>query len=204
MIGSRRDRPPIDPAIPPAADCFPVADRWYRPPGIDFQAGTSGTVNQGAGRLWVVPFTNRLPLLVKQIACDLATNAGEDKYVRLLIYEMLATGMPGPVRWQSSDIPQALTGPLSAAFRVYLEPRTWGLALVTDSASGTFTALDKNDLRRLGCESITASTAACHIRYATSFVGLAGTNLSYPSSPAFRVQVPPLVALKAEIVHPGR
>lgn len=202
MIHKPGDRPPVYPEIRQAPDCFAIADQWLRPPGLDFQAGTSGTVDQAAGRLWVIPFTNRLPLRVKALGTYTPTDGALGTFIRCLIYEMTPAGHPGRVRAQTDDIDQGSSvGSKSESLMVELEPRTWGLGVVTSTGNpATITGLDKNDLRRLGTTAINDSAADCHFRYSVTYTG-AGEDLSYPESPALRTQDPPLVAVRAEIIN---
>ena len=182
-----------------------VGDRWFRSPGTDFQATITGTVSQAAGLLWITPFINRMPLVVTTVAARSPVAGGVGKYVRFLIYRILPSGDPASVLWQSADIDQGSGAAThQSACRVFLPAGIWGIGLVTDAASGDFSALDADDLRQLGGDQSTSTDSATHRRYSTSFVGLAGTDLSYPPTPTFRTEAPPLVALRAEMVDPGR
>lgn len=188
----------------PTAGVVIVNERYYRPPGLYSQTGTSSTVSQSAGLLWVVPFRNEVPIVMTAIGTDIPTAGGLGKYCAFVVYRMLKTGEPGPVYFQTADVSQGASASTpEISCRVYLPVCDWGLGIVTDASSGTFTGMDKNGMRRLGFSSITDSPAACHIRYSTSWTGGSGYDLAYPSSPAYRSQDPPLITIKAATVQGG-
>ena len=146
-----------------------------------------------------------MPLLITTMAARSPVAGGAGKYVRFLIYHILANGDPASILWESGDLEQG-TGAVthSHACGLYLPPGIWGVGLVTDVTSGDFSALDADDLRQLGGDESTSTDSATHRRYSTSFVGLASTDLSYPATPTFSTDAPPLVALRAEMVDFGR
>ncbi len=163
-------------------------------PGTDWQAPTSGTTSPGSGRLYVVPFTVHRPMAFDRININAAT--GEfGKVVRLVLYDSLETGHPGSVLYQSADLSVAANGVKSDTLYMGLETNQYWIGFVSDVTSATFTALDKDHVRRIGTSSTFGSEAATHLRYNISWT--AGTALTdYPTSPNQVTSDPPMLGFR--------